>query len=227
MTVDTPGWCGPPIIAGDWAELEGAEALTMAYEIGAALDQRSELVNDVKVERLRVLPLACYPGAILVEMQARLGEQTGLSNHLYGPWGLVTLDGSSAPIHDINEIEGALSLRTEEEARAYHALFCNTVRGDDGRFQTVASTADLVWTAAPDDAVFAAITIGIEVRKTASGWEIESPIAYAGTMFVSRFELTRGGLIEMVDDQPVEDDLRIARESWAVQFRIPPREDRE
>jgi hypothetical protein len=218
-----PEWCGPPVIAGAWTELEGVEALTMAHEIGAAPDSMSDLVRDFQVERLRVLPLPCYPGALLVEMQARMEDRVGLSNHLYGSWGMVTLDGGSAVIHDINEIEDALTLDTEEAARAYHALFCNTVRGEDGRFQTIVDPNDLVWRAPPDDAIFATITIGQKFRRNGSGWEIESPIAYGDTMFVAHFQLTAGGMVEMVDDDPVAHEMPIAPERWDRQFRIPPR----
>jgi hypothetical protein len=216
------GWCGAPIIAGDWRELEGDEARAMADAIrSAALDRRGDLIREDRIDRVRVLPIACYPGGLLVEAQVHIGDETGLSNHLHGPWGLVTLDGGSAVIHDLND-EGALSLDTEEAARAYHALFCNSVRGDDGRFHTVTDPNELLWYAPPDDAIFAAITIGVRIERTEAGWEIESPVAYAGTMFVARFELTPDGMIEMVDDAPIAEELPIAVETWRAQCRFPP-----
>ena len=217
-----PEWCGRPIIAGDWRELEGDEARSMANEIlSAALDRRGDLIRDARIERIRAIPLACYPGATLVEAQARLGERIGLSNHLHGSWGLVTLDGGSAVIHDLNA-EGALSLDSEDAARAYHALFCNTVRGENGRFHVLTDANELLWSAPPDDAIFAAITIGVCVRRSASGWEIESPIVYEDALFAARFELTPDGMIEMVDDDPVAQGMPIVGESWRAQFRLPP-----
>lgn len=216
-------WCARPVIAGDWRELEGEEAKAMGAEIrSAAFDRRGALIREERVERLRAMPIACYPGAGLVEAQVRIGDDTALSNHLHGPWGVVTLDGGSAVIHDLNE-DGALSLETEAEARAYHALFCNTVRGDDGRFHTLTDPNELLWYAAPDDAVFAAITIGVRVDRVEGGWTIEGPIAYAGNLFVARFELKRDGMIEMVDDHPVAEALPVAAESWRAQYRFPPR----
>ena len=215
-------WCGRPIIAGDWRELEGDAFREMVDEIrSAALDRRGALIRDAAIERLRVLPIACYPGATLVEAQARIDGTPGLSNHLKGPWGVITLNGESEPIHDLND-EAALSLETEEKARAYHALFCNTVRGDQGRFHVLTDPNELLWRAAPDDAIFAAITIGVRVKRTEAGWEIEAPIVYEDNLFVACFELAMDGTIEMVDDDPVAAEMPIVGETWTAQFRLPP-----
>lgn len=217
-------WCGLPIIEGDWREIERDRFAMLVGEIhSAALDRRGALIRDAAIDRLRELPLACYPGATLIEAQARVGgNQPGLSNHILGPWGLVTLDGGSAVIHDLNDVEGALCLDSEAAARAYHALFCNTVRGDDGRFLTLTDPNALLWRAAPEDAIFAAITIGVQVQPIAEGWKIEAPIAYGSALFVADFELTGNGMMEMVDDHPVAQAMPILAETWIGQFRLPP-----
>lgn len=216
-------WCGLPIFAGDWRELHGDEAGEIIGEIhSAALDRRGDLIRNAHIERLRAIPLACYPGATLIEAQARIGDQPGLSNHIRGPWGLVTLDGGSAVLHDLNEIEGALTLDSEAAARDYHALFCNTVRGDSGRFLTLTDPNGLLWHAPPEDAIFAAITIGVKIRRGAEGWKIEAPVAYGETLFVAEFELTPNGIIEMVNDWPVVEGMPVVVEEWRSQFRLPP-----
>lgn len=219
-----PAWCGPPIFGGEWIELEGVEALTMAHEIGAATGGRDDLAPDARIERLRVRDIVCYPGAMLIEVQALIGEQRGLANHLYGPWGLVTLDGGSAVIHDLNEIEGALALDTEAQARDYLLLFCNTVRGGDGRFQIATMPEPLAWLpgAAPDEAVLATISHPLKLRRNDDddGWLSEAPILYGTTLFYATFAMSRIGMIEMVDDDPV-DEVQVAPEAWVAPYRVP------
>jgi len=216
-------WCGLPIFAGEWRDLEGDEASRIIGEIhAAAFDRRGDLIRDAHIEAVRAMPLACYPGATLIEAQARIGDRPGLSNHIIGPWGLVTLDGCSAVIHDLNEMEGGLTLETEAAVRDYHALFCNTVRGEDGRFLTLTDPNALLWHAPPEDAIFAAITIGVKVSAGEEGWKIEAPIAYGAALFVAEFQLMPSGMIEMVDDWPVVEGMPVVVEEWLSQFRLPP-----
>ena len=226
--MNLPEWCGPPVVPGGWVELDGADALTLAHEIGAATAGAPGLIGDIAVERLRVLPLPCYPDGMLVEMQARFGEERGLSNHLYGPWGLVTLDGTSAAIHDLNAIDGALALRTQEEAAAYHLLFCNVVRGDEGRFRVVAPPEEMGWKAgaAPDAGVSACLEAPVRLRRGPDGWRIHAPVFYAGALIDARFSLSDSGMIEMVEEEPVAADLAVGAERWIGQFRLPPEEER-
>jgi hypothetical protein len=221
--MNIPAWCGPPIFGGDWIELEGAEALTLAYEIGAATGGRDDLTTDARIELLRVRDIACYPGAMLIEAQALVGERRGLSNHLYGPWGLVTLDGSSAVLHNLNETEGTLSLETEAQVRDYQLLFCNTVRGGDGRFQIATMPEPLPWLpgAAPDDAVLATISHPIRLSRNAEGgWKSEAPVLYGTTLFYAKFQIAPNGMMEMVDDEPV-DQVEVLPEDWGTPYRFP------
>ncbi|MDF7776483.1 hypothetical protein P1X14_14605 [Sphingomonas sp. AOB5] len=219
----TPDWCGPPIFHGQWTELTGAEALTMAHEIGVSVSENPSLVQDARIERTRVRALPCYPGAILIEAQAQFGERRGLSNHIYGSWGMVTLDGASAVLHDLNAIPGALVLETEEQVAAYHLLFCNVVRGEEGRFRLVGPHEPAEWTDGPkpDDAVFATMSSPILISRKPDHWAAEAALLYGTSLFYAHFEIGTNGMIEMMDDRPIASDPPLRRESWSAQFRIP------
>ncbi|MBX3593586.1 hypothetical protein [Sphingomonas sp.] len=231
MTMDEHGWCAAPIIPGDWSELHGADALTMTFEIGAGFDRLdaspdiagAQPFDDLRIERLRARPLACYPGGLLIEVQARIGEQLGLSNHLYGPWGMHLLDGGSAVLHDLNDVDGALSLETLPQALDYHRLFCNVVRGDEGRFRVIAAPEQVAWHAGADPGAetLALLDRPVQARGVPGFWSIASPVFYGGALFRARFELQRNGMIEMVDDEPLETPFPAEAESWIGPFRIP------
>lgn len=223
-----PNWIGPPIFAGTWTELAGEDALTVADRIGAGLRPTlpGECVNDYRIQRIRARRVACYPRLLLVESQARLGDDAriGLANHLFVPGEVWTLGGSSAPFHDANE-RGWLDLSSDAAVADYARLFCNLVRGDDGRFQLLESITDVAWLAGGtiDDAVHAAVAIGMRIDRDAAGARIEAPVFYGDTLFVAKFRLEANGMIEMTDDEPIAAGLPIARETWDRQFRLPPR----
>lgn len=125
------------------------------------------------------------------------------------------LDGSSAPIHDGNEAD-PMQL-TEAGVLDYLRFFCYFVHGDEGPFLIVEdinhpaldkTKIDDATRKVIEDAVRPAAFEG----KTAEGnFEASAMVLYGNALFSARFSMTEGGMIEMIDDEPVAADLPVKK----------------
>jgi AAA+ superfamily predicted ATPase len=143
---------------------------------------------------------------------------------LDGPSGTVWLDGSSGPIHEVNEAE-ALAL-TDDVVRAYVRFFLFFLRTDLGAFVLIESPDDLSpdpnpHASAPGSDEMAAGQSGstealeklrdkvVALSKPQldgrDGWHLSATVAYAGSLFGTILAAARNGEVEMVDDDPIGD----------------------
>lgn len=124
------------------------------------------------------------------------------------------LDGSSTPIHVVNDAE---SLVLADQAMLdYVRFFTYFVRGDGGPFTIVAAQHEIQLAGAAPDLpgseartdVLARCRAGV-VPLTGTGlrddgrYGVQATIAYGGGLFAARFAVERNGLIEMVEDEPL------------------------
>lgn len=170
--------------------------------------------------RLRQRPLACYPGWSLVEAigagapgggdpggtgRARIYAALWTPGPERGKGSFWPLDGSSAAIHGFND-RVPPRLSDEEGVRDYLELFCGFLWARKGRFRVVASAADL-----PDPD-------GVELpesdlrgpRVHLLGWffrrkgaEAAATVLYGDSLFRASFRIHPGGMVEMLDDEPL------------------------
>lgn len=224
-------WCGPPIMAGNWKDLSAGEAMDVIRAFASSPAHGAPgTERDYTLEAVRAMPLSCYPGSLLLEVQAHVpaAGARGLMNLIYAPSGMVMLDGRSIMLHRLNAEPGRLSIAQEDKAREFVILFCNVVRGEEGRFQTILHQHDLLYQpgASMDAEILAAIPEGFTLTRNEAdnGWETNGPILFGDTVFHSRFTLDDDGMIKMLDDNPIGDPPPIRLERWHKQFRIPPQE---
>jgi hypothetical protein len=233
LTAPNSQWALPPLISGDWRDLNHNETEELGRRLAAAEQESSNPVESIYiVESMRMMRLPCYRQSLLIEVQAHLlsiGRQ-GLCNFIYSPLGLTLCNKLSLELHDINDASDLLQLDTAERALSYTRLFCNIVHGDEGRFRTVETAAALPSALALSEeeqakvaSTMARLHVG-PLPGEPGQWKLTVPVFYAGALFVSDFQLN-GGMIEMVDDTPIEElQLLSVAEEWHCQFRLVPQD---
>lgn len=117
------------------------------------------------------------------------------------------LDGSSAPVHDLNEAE-SLQL-TEATVLDYVRWFLFAVRGDEGAFVLLEAHGDLIDVGAGADSLAAArsklVPFEFMRRDEEGRFMVRASVAYAGSLFTAEFAVAPSGPIEMTDDEPQVD----------------------
>lgn len=210
-------WSSPPSTAGDWRELPQRDAAAVLALIG-----RWHRVGERGVpfplahacDRVRTRALACYDGALLVEVQGVSGNgRVGIAAFLLSDDGVHAIDGKALWLHERNELFGA-GLDTPGSRLDYLRLFCTRVHGDEGAFWPLESADDLLPRAFDADAVHAACATHA-APILPCGFDDEgrrlfrATIAYDQGLFTAVFALTPDGIIEMIDDEPIASGLPV------------------
>jgi hypothetical protein len=147
-------WILPPLIPGAWFE--------MGHEVEADCIARVERLSTARagtapfsknqVERVRFLELLFFREWLPCEVQVNLySGRKGLACLLYGPCGIMLLEGKSPPLHAILK-DFLCPLESIHTGPAYLRFFCSVVRGDKGRFQIVEPESPLAFKPGISDA---------------------------------------------------------------------------
>jgi AAA+ superfamily predicted ATPase len=157
-----------------------------------------------------------YAHHLLVELKF---AGTGATECVYGldsPDRTMLLDGTSAPIHETNESESLIL--TDETVEDYVRFFFFFVRSDSGTFVLIESPEDIDLHA-PEETdggepesdpaerlreLRAKIKpLRIRANHDHGGWVVQCAVAYDGSLFVAKLEVSPGGEVEMLDDDPI------------------------
>lgn len=227
-------WARAPFVPGDWTDLDPEAAAEVLRLIGARHrvgPARTPLALAGFCERVRTLPLRCYGGVMLIETQGRVGGGTiGIASFLLTEDDIVAIDGSSVWIHDLNDATGP-HLLNEEARLDYLRLFMNTVRHEGERFQPVESlqaVADRATNVAEVEALCAGHARALE----AAGFDPDGRRLYTAVLcyrqgfFAAALALTPDGLVEMVDDRILAEDVPVRSERMEGLFVILEPEER-
>ena len=121
---------------------------------------------------------------------------------------LFRLNGTSPPIHEFNASHLKL---TGDQVREYLHFFCFFVRGDDGPFFILESSAFAALSPEITDedrdklAELAMPTWLIGQRE--DNFRLLARVYYSNALFTAYFKVFKTGMIEMEDDVPVLADL--------------------
>lgn len=215
-------WPAPPIVPGNWRDLDGDLAINTVIAICEWLEDERNIRNlsvDWSIDRARVRPLTCYEDTMLVELGGHAGfGRPGLMNIIVHEDGMALLDGTSTVIHDLN-LEFPPLLDTADQRREYLHLFMNWVHADNGRFQPVATQADLqrrLFTG--DDTSFENMTLSaFEETVPPEGSDAlahyTGTVLYGTSLFQGVMAVYRGGIVEMIDDVELMAGLPVREES--------------
>ncbi len=220
MNEDDP-WCGPPLIPGNWRDLNLSQSLEAVRLIaGCGIDMLCE--SDYEIRRLRALPLTCFQDSLLYEVQAWLPSlsRKGLMNFVHTPIGVVLLDGASAPFHVLDDLRDTGS---QDKALQFCDLFCSGIFQAQGRFNILRSPDSLgEFGRNLPEKLLKQIKPPVIVRNLANdGWELTAIVHYVGFLFRTRFAMKDGMGLVMEEDLQLDEEAQALTETWHQQFRLP------
>lgn len=190
---------------------------------GAERDAMLQLINPIKGRHTATAAtvdaascaLPFYPAARLMRVDDRSWPfDTGPFWFLVAPRRVFMLDGASAPIHDVNELEPITV--TEANVLDYLRFFTYFVHGEEGPFLVVDDIGDPLieqldlnptMRASIADAITPPVFHG---RGPDGDLEASATILYGDGLFSARFSVSRSGMIEMIDEDSIAADLRSA-----------------
>lgn len=125
---------------------------------------------------------------------------------------LYWLNGTSPPIHEVNA-KAPVKI-TEDNVLEYLRFFCFFVRGEEGPFLIAESMDD---TYVPKDLEPKAQSViegtirpaTYEGRNEQGHFLCDAVVYYSNALFIANFAVQPGGMIEMMDDEPIAADLPV------------------
>ncbi len=125
---------------------------------------------------------------------------------------LYWLNGTSPPIHEINA--KAPVRITDDNVLDYLRFFCFFVRGDEGPFLIAESPNDPYLPKNVDERTRSVIEGTIrpasyEGKNDKGFFLCDAVVFYSNALFIANFAVQPGGMIEMLDDDPIAADLSV------------------
>lgn len=163
--------------------------------------------------KLRRYKLACYASYDLYELSDTSVRPTRCAYFLAGRGSTpLTLDGSTRPIHALNE-RVRLKL-TPTTVIDYLVLFSAAINSDEGRFLILDDVSELQWRQKPDESVLE--DLGKEIRPprvvgsdNSGGFHVEAEVLYGTALSRCRFHIGADGTVEMEEDDTLEASLDV------------------
>lgn len=221
-------WSRSPGMPGDWTDLDAEAAAEVLRLIGAhhRMGQaRAPFPLAGFCDRVRTLPLACHGGVMLIEVQGRVsGGTTGIASFLLTEDKVLAVDGNSVWIHDLNDAVGP-HLHDEGARLDYIRLFMNCVRYEGERFQPTESFEDLADRATDADAL-RDLCAGHARAVEPAGFDAEGrwlfllTLCHRQSLFAAGMALTPDGMVEMIDDRILAEDIPVRSERMDGLFVI-------
>lgn len=187
----------------DFVPVDGPKA-TAALE--SLTNSAPLLLTGLPIVEQQALPF--YPGWNLIRIRSEADLDSPQRHGLIGPAGEATLlDGTSPPIHELNQT-GALLL-TEQTVTAYLGFFCFYVRGESGPFYLLEDPGDPMvpheaWMHMSSDGAFleeVIMPVALLCGTAEAGWYLCGTVYYGTALYAADFKVRTTGMIEMVDDE--------------------------
>jgi hypothetical protein len=159
-----------------------------------------------------------------------IAELSGRSNPL-AELDIVRLDGNSLPLHRLNVSDWSpLRLRTKRQASDYLRLFSGNVWGDQGPFMVIEHASQLPPPDKPgsaEDTTPPAVTELACIRETTDGvttYRFDKVfIHYSDHLFEAKMRVRPDGMVEMLEDKPVQGGLPVPRTAAPLLMPAPPK----
>lgn len=158
-------------------------------------------------------PLPFYDNVVLIRLRDRSWGKPRLSVYYLTDQGtLFRLNGTSPPIHEINA-KAPIKI-TEANVLEYLRFFCFFVRGEEGPFLIAESMED-PYMPHTDDPKTRAVMEGTvraasyEGRNEQGYYMCDAVVYYSNALFIATFAVQPGGMIEMLNDDPIAADLPV------------------
>lgn len=193
----------------DWMNTADEQRTSLIHAINDICDGNRYSL-DTAVVRIAELPF--YKEVVLVEIHDASRESLkDQSWFLFHGELIVHLDGTSKPVHDMNEV--ADITLTSENVADYVYFFCFFVHGADGPFFVIENAdfpaidkkkADFLVLKKIKDACK---SLELSTITDEGVFILSGTVLYGNALFGVQFAVTFNGLIEMIDDEPLVGDI--------------------
>ncbi len=194
----------------NWIPVEGDE-------LKGFLDQVNPIGGKYKISEAttrvdyRMLPFYDQVAMIRVKDAAWTPKNLYIY-YLTDQGNLYWLNGTSPPIHEVNS-KAPVKI-TDDNVLEYLKFFCFFVRGEEGPFLIAESMNDPYMPKNIDERTRSVIEGTIrpasyEGKNETGNFMCDAVVYYSNALFIANFAVEPGGMIRMVDDEPIATDLAV------------------
>lgn len=197
-------------IDNNWTPVEGEELAGFLDQVNPIGGKYKVGVNTTKVD-YRMLPF--YDNVAMVRIKDPAWTPSNLYIYYLTDQGnLYWLNGTSPPIHEINA-KAPVKI-TDDNVLDYLKFFCFFVRGEEGPFLIAESMSDPYIPKNVDERTRSVIEGTIrpasyEGKNDKGFFLCDAVVFYSNALFIANFAVQPGGMIEMMDDEPIAADLSV------------------
>ncbi len=194
----------------NWIPVTGDELAGFLEQVNPIGGKHKVNPASTKVE-YRMLPF--YDNVVMIRIKDPAWSPSNLYIYYLSDQGkLYWLNGSSPPIHECNA-KAPVKI-TDDNVLEYLRFFCFYVRGDEGPFLIAEASDDPYIPKNLDDRTKSVIEGTIRPAsyegKNAEGHFLcDAVVYYSNALFIANFAVEPGGMIRMLDDQPIATDLAV------------------
>ena len=242
-----PSWPKPIYHDSSWETAVSKADFTMAEELLSVTDFNPRDGWRARTEgiRIRTIQYPFYPGVRSLEILLPLPFGEG---HVLGAWmvsdegqflrkangptlptsdapSTYFLDGTSPPIHELNG-KLPISIRDGAAAADYLRFFTAHVWGEAGGFYICDDRSNLPWTEGAQGEVsdragqlLKPFCAGTKASPSNEFWTLDAVVLYGRGLFAAQFEVEPGGMVRMLDDNGIMNDLPLHPERRESGFR--------
>ncbi|MEM6780453.1 MAG: hypothetical protein AAF569_01160 [Pseudomonadota bacterium] len=186
-------------------------------ELVGFLDQINPIGDKYKVNpettAVHWCPLPFYEQVALIRVKDPAWTPKNLFIYYLTDQGnLYWLNGTSPPIHEVNA-KAPIRI-TDDNVLDYLRFFCFFVRGEEGPFLISETMDDPYVPTDVDDKTKLVIENTVRPAsyegKNEQGYFLcDAVVYYSNALFIANFAVQPGGMIEMLDDEPIAADLPV------------------
>lgn len=192
----------------NWNAVEGEELAGFLDQINPIDGKYRTSPNSTQVA-WRTLPF--YDSVALIRVQDPNWVNKKMTIYYLTDQGnLFRLNGTSPPIHEVNS-KAPVKIN-DDNVLDYLRFFCFFVRGDEGPFYVAEDMSDANLPQDMDATTQSVIegTIrpaSFEGMNEQGHFLCDAVVFYSNALFIANFSVQPGGMIEMLNDEPIAGDL--------------------
>lgn len=210
------GWVLDPIAPGEWLPLGKDEE---AYLRAVSVNYLGEV--HAEIEGARWCRPSFYENLTFVEVQLRLNNGSAIASMFVTETDTGLFNGTSPIVHELNS--NSHLLLNDNTVADYLRFFCLAVHGEEGSFRIVLDGPSIPgWDHLSEDTrqFITDNTVALNVENDAEDGEafrISTCVRYSNAFFKSYFRVSTDGMVEMVDDEVLIQEIDFLREAFDSQ----------
>lgn len=228
-------WYDEPIFPSDWHDInkDSLQTLILLCKIFEILNNQNndEELSLIRCSAIRKTSLPFYFAAELFELQFSgrnsSHEEEEILSAVFTENEVTLLDGNSDKLHHLAKQH--LNLNHSADWESYLRFFCAYVRGELGPFYLCSDVSDLPIPEKetknlPDSLLRANFEIESSPETTGGmkWYKFRAILNYSDALFETNLNVFPSGMIEMLDDLPVADNLPILLRRFDGHWRTAP-----